>query len=108
MTVSSMTRRELLLRGGAGFGMVGLAGTLNEAGLLASDGVGSSPTLPHFAAKAKRVIFLFMNGAPSHVDTFDPKPALKRHAGQQPTEKLERQSRGHGLHALAVQVPRSW
>ncbi len=41
-----------------------------------------SPKRPHFRAKAKRVIHLFMNGGPSHVDTFDPKPALKRYAGQ--------------------------
>jgi hypothetical protein len=38
----------------------------------------------HFRARAKRVIFLFMNGAPSHVDTFDPKPALAKHAGEKP------------------------
>src|SRR5207249_7791047 len=37
---------------------------------------------PHFQGKAKRVIFLFMNGGPSHVDTFDPKPMLTKHHGQ--------------------------
>jgi hypothetical protein len=42
----------------------------------------------HFPARAKRVIFLFMNGGPSHVDTFDPKPALQRYAGQAPPAKL--------------------
>lgn len=50
----------------------------------------------HFPAQAKRVIFLFMNGAPSHVDTFDPKPALKRYEGQQPSEELQRASKGSG------------
>src|SRR5262249_3874525 len=41
-----------------------------------------SPRQPHFPGKAKRVIHLFMNGGPSHVDTFDPKPALARSVGQ--------------------------
>src|SRR5690242_16544297 len=67
-----LTRREMLRRAGAGFGMLGLAGALYA-------GRG-----PHFKARAKRVIFLFMNGGPSHVDTFDPKPALKKHEGQKP------------------------
>ena len=43
-----------------------------------------APRPSHFPARAKRVIFLFMNGGPSHVDTFDPKPALERYAGQAP------------------------
>jgi hypothetical protein len=55
--------------------MLGLAGTLHAA-------------RTHFPARAKRAIFLFMNGGPSHVDTFDPKPALERYAGQKPTGKL--------------------
>jgi hypothetical protein len=58
-----LTRREWLRRAGVGFGLLGLAGALSAAGR------------PHFPARAKRVIFLFMNGGPSHVDTFDPKPA---------------------------------
>jgi hypothetical protein len=80
------SRRELLRRAGAGFGLLGLAGALDAAGLLTSP----AAPLPHFHAKAKRVICLFMNGAPSHVDTFDPKPALARYAGQKPTGKLFR------------------
>jgi hypothetical protein len=47
-----------------------------------------APKSAHFPARAKRVIFLFMNGGPSHVDTFDPKPALLRYAGQSPPAKL--------------------
>jgi Protein of unknown function (DUF1501) len=64
-----MTRREALRMMGAGFGSVGLAGV---HGLAA----------PHFAAKAKHVIFLFLNGGLSQVDTFDPKPALERWHGK--------------------------
>jgi hypothetical protein len=69
-----LTRRDLLARAGMGFGLLGLAGTLRAA----------SPTA-HVAPKAKRAIFLFMNGGPSHVDTFDPKPALLKHEGQKPS-----------------------
>src|SRR5437867_3315104 len=79
-----MSRRDLLRRAGMGFGLLGLAGTLHAAGRL------STAPRTHFAPKAKRVIFLFMNGGPSHVDTFDPKPALQKHAGQKPTGKLFR------------------
>src|SRR6202043_3683409 len=43
-----------------------------------------APRPPHFPARARRVIFLFMNGGPSHVDTFDPKPALAKYEGQKP------------------------
>ncbi len=86
-----MTRRQMLRSAGGGFGMLGLIGALSRSGALrASAPSGGAATPPgsdglHFAPKAKRVIFLFMNGAPSHVDTFDPKPALKKHEGEQPT-----------------------
>src|SRR5690242_19436641 len=91
----SLTRRQLLRRSGMGFAMLGLTGVLSDNGrLLAAPGplstgepdVGYKNPLaerpPHFPAKAKRVIHLFMNGGPSHVDTFDPKPALQKYAGQ--------------------------
>jgi hypothetical protein len=74
-----------------GFGLVGLAGALDSAGLLstAQAATTSSPR-PHFPARARRIIYLFMNGGPSHVDTFDPKPALARYEGQKPVGKFER------------------
>ncbi|MFM1803112.1 MAG: hypothetical protein RJA81_2464, partial [Planctomycetota bacterium] len=81
-----LTRREMLNRTAGGFGMVGLSGMLASAS--ESGPVGSStsnPLLPkatHFPPKAKHVIFLFMNGGPSHVDTFDPKPELKKQEGK--------------------------
>jgi hypothetical protein len=83
---AAVSRRQALRQAGAGFGLLGLAGALNSAGMLeaATTTAGQSP-VPHYAPKAKRVIFLFMNGAPSHVDTFDPKPALAEHEGEQPT-----------------------
>ncbi len=75
-----MSRRDLLAR--SGLGLAGLAlGQLGGLPAFAEPaaGVGSNPLLPkapQFPAKAKHVIHLFMNGGPSHVDTFDPKPAL--------------------------------
>jgi hypothetical protein len=79
-TPSMLTRREALHRLSAGFGAIGLAGMM---GSTASAAV-KQPIRP----RAKRVIFLFMNGGPSHIDTFDPKPALAKYAGQQPSGKL--------------------
>ncbi len=82
--------------------MIGLAGSLKTAGLLndASAAVSdnrNADASSHFAPRAKRVIFLQMNGAPSHVDTFDPKPALKKHEGEQPSGKLYKASKGSGF-----------
>ena len=72
-----MNRRDALLRIGSGFGLVGLAN------LMAAESSSSlAPKPPHFPAKAKRIIFLFMNGGISQVDTFDPKPMLDKHHGQ--------------------------
>ena len=94
-----ISRRAMLKRAGTGFGMVGLAGAMEQAGLLNSASGASSGMVNqlHLPAKAKRVIFLFMNGAPSHVDTFDPKPALAKHEGQQPSGKLYKPSKGSGF-----------
>src|SRR5262245_29243901 len=91
-----MTRRDLLRRSGTGFGLLGLAGALDSAGLLGSATAATKVSAPrtHFPAKAKRVIFLFMNGGPSHVDTFDPKPALKKYEGEKPAGKLFKAAKG--------------
>jgi hypothetical protein len=80
-----LTRRELLRRSGMGFGGLALGGLMAQAGLLPSAARAGSPLAPrapHFAPKAKRVVHLFMNGGPSQVDTFDPKPELTRRNGQ--------------------------
>ncbi|MEX2172998.1 MAG: DUF1501 domain-containing protein [Pirellulaceae bacterium] len=86
------TRRQFVAGLGCGFGMLGLASALAGEGLV-GEGLGATSSLAdagnplanrlgHFPARAKRVIFLFMNGGPSHVDTFDPKPALTERHGQ--------------------------
>ena len=81
-----LSRRDLLRRSGMGLGTVGLAGLLAQDGLLAAPRVNQNnlmtPRQPHFPARAKRVIHFFLNGGPSHVDTFDPKPALTRQDGK--------------------------
>jgi hypothetical protein len=73
------SRRDALRMMGSGMGTLGLAAVLGDRGLLAQD----AKVSPH-RPRAKRVIHLFMNGGPSHVDLFDPKPALTTHAGKRP------------------------
>ncbi len=87
---SHLSRRDLLARSGMGFGALALQHLLGDtargdAAPLAESASGVNPLLPklpHFAAKAKRVIHIFANGGPSHVDTFDPKPSTLKYAGQ--------------------------
>jgi uncharacterized protein (DUF1501 family) len=76
------TRRSFLRELGGSVGMMGLASYLQaaEPAVPASD----QPGKPHFKARARRVIFLFMAGGPSHLDMFDPKPTLTRYAGKRP------------------------
>lgn len=77
-----LSRRDMLLRSGGGFGAVAMAGLLGDTAM------GLSPDSPladkpsHHVARAKSVIFLFMEGGPSHIDTFDPKPRLQELAGK--------------------------
>ena len=94
-----MNRRQLLHQCGAGFAALALSDMIVRSGLCAGEPAAnplaaasvSNPLLPkspHFPARAKRVIFLFMHGGPSHVDTFDYKPELmKRHGQPLPFEK---------------------
>jgi hypothetical protein len=90
-TPSRLSRRDLLRRCGLGFGALGLANLMSQSGLLASESLVSplAPKAPPFPAKAKRVIHIFANGGPSHVDTFDPKPLLTKFNGKAlPTANL--------------------
>lgn len=77
------SRREFLTRGGAGFGAVALAYLLRDA---AAAPATARP--PHSAGRARSVIFLFMEGGPSHIDLFDPKPKLNELAGQRLPESF--------------------
>jgi hypothetical protein len=85
---------------GGGFGALGLAGVLADESRAASGPAGVAalnplaPRAPHFAPSANRVIILFMNGGPSHVDTFDPKPMLNKHNGEKPPAEIKTGRRG--------------
>ncbi|MDB6130942.1 MAG: hypothetical protein JWM04_2049 [Verrucomicrobiales bacterium] len=88
----ALTRRGFLTRCGMGMGSLALGSLLSGPGLAQADSYISPtlPKLPHFPGKAKRVIHLFMNGGPSHVDTFDPKPSLEKYHGKLlPVENLK-------------------
>jgi uncharacterized protein DUF1501 len=95
-----LTRRDFLNQCGMGMGALGLAQLMQSVGFIpAARAAGEiseinplAPRVPHFPAKAKRVIHIFANGGPSHVDTFDPKPALTEWNGKEvpthlPTER---------------------
>jgi hypothetical protein len=80
-----LSRREILQSTSCGFGMLALAGLFGRSASAASDNANPlAPKKPHFAPRAKRVIFMFMQGGPSHVDMFDHKPALERDDGKAP------------------------
>ncbi|HYE20312.1 MAG TPA: DUF1501 domain-containing protein [Tepidisphaeraceae bacterium] len=91
---ATFSRRDLLTRTATGFGSLALAGLLANSSRATPN---SQLATPPFAPRAKRVIFLFLNGGPSHVDTFDPKPLLAKYEGTQPTGKLYRQPKGSGF-----------
>ncbi len=82
-----ISRRDMLARVGLGFGTLALTGLLADEGLLHAD---EAPVAADPAAKARSVIFLFMGGGPSQVDTFDPKPALRKLAGQAVPDSIAR------------------
>ncbi len=91
-SVASLDRRHWLKRAGCGFGALGLAGVMADEGLLsnamAADFIADRATNPlapqaaHFGAKAKHVVWIFINGGPSHVDTWDYKPGLEKWDGK--------------------------
>jgi hypothetical protein len=96
------TRRVFLRNAGAGFGMIALSALLADKGLLADEVDGSAanplvPKRPHHVARAKSVIFLFMSGGPSHLETFDPKPDLQRLHGERLPDSFGRVKTRRGV-----------
>src|ERR1044071_9711079 len=80
-----LTRRQMLHQMGTGLGMLGFAALLQDPGLFVSTAAAAvgnplAARPPQFPARAKRIIHIYLNGGPSHVDTFDPKPALSKWA----------------------------
>jgi hypothetical protein len=87
MLSSILSRREILKTSSCGFGYLALSSLFGQAARAAtSEQHPLAAKKPHFTPRAKRVIFMFMQGGPSHVDTFDHKPALTRDDGKAPSE----------------------
>ena len=93
-TPCGQTRREFLWQVGGGFAGLALADLMDADALAASP---LAERRPHFAAKAKHCVFLFMNGGPSQVDTFDPKPMLTKHHGKPYTGDAKVGSNGRAV-----------
>jgi len=92
-----VSRRDLLMRGGLGLGWLGAASLLDAGSAAGAAHAAPSgplaPRSPHFPARARAVIHIFANGGPSHVDTFDPKPALATYAGREIPNMLKTERR---------------
>jgi hypothetical protein len=88
--LSLRSRREFLTHAGSGLGALALTSLLGETGMSAASIDTLDARQPHHAPKAKSVIWCFMEGGPSHIDTFDPKPALEKYAGQPMPESYGR------------------
>ncbi len=99
-TRQPVSRRTMLRQSALGLGSLGLYSLLAEDGLLASAASPLEARKPHFAPRAKQIIFLFMHGGVSHVDTFDPKPRLKRDNGEPMPIKRELTFNERGVGAL--------
>ncbi len=87
----AFSRRSLLQQSGMGLGALGLSTLMQESADLSTSALGAEPSAikrPHFFGRAKRVIHFFLNGGPSHVDTFDPKPSLAKYEGRTVPGKL--------------------
>ena len=79
--INTMNRRQMLSKSSTGFGLLALQGLIGQSQVIAS---------PHYTPRAKSVIFCYMSGGVSHVDTFDPKPKLQEMAGKPMPVKVER------------------
>jgi hypothetical protein len=107
MALSS--RRSFLARSGSGLGGLALLHLLDSSGSLANAAVARNPLAPkppHHPPKAKSVIWLFMEGGPSHIDLFDPKPALDKLAGKPMPESFGRPLTSMGTVGNTIMPPR--
>ena len=102
------SRRDFLRSAGAGFGAVALSALSGER-LIAGTDNPTAAKIPHRLGKAKNVIFLFMEGGPSHIDLFDPKPLLNDLAGQQLPDSFERPVTAMGeVNSPLLESKREW
>src|SRR5712671_1461015 len=102
--IQFQTRRYFLQRTGVGLGAAALACLLSEDKAQGQPSLGF-PGLPHFAAKAKRVIYLFQSGAPSQMDLFDYKPRLADLRGQELPDSVRMGQRLTGMTATQDRFP---
>src|SRR4051794_6033317 len=94
MSDQLFSRREWLRQSFSSFGYLALAAMCAESVSRQAQANPLAPKAPHFAPRAKRVIFLFMRGGPSQVDTFDYKPELKKHSGEKAAKSYNPMSMG--------------
>ena len=93
-----LARRHFFSRGATGVGLAALGSLLGRE-------AGAAEAMPHFAAKAKRVIYLFQHGAPSQLDLFDHKPALASQRGKELPESIRQGQRLTGMTAYQATFP---
>jgi hypothetical protein len=107
--VPALSRRHFLVQGGSGLGAAALASLLAEEAPAAAppppEYAGALPGLPHFRARAKRVIYLFQSGAPSQMDLFDPKPRLEELRGKELPDSIRKGQRLTGMTATQTSFP---
>ena len=103
--ISHFTRRQLLSRFGYGIGAVALSDLLLSDGVAAATASSSPPPCPHFAPRAKRMIFLFQSGAPSQLDLFDYKPLLNEQNGTDLPESVRQGQRLTSMSAGQARWP---
>lgn len=102
------SRRTFLQNSGFGFGAVAFSALTNDASILVNSGH-ALETIPHKRGQAKNVIFLFMEGGPSHLDLFDPKPLLNKLAGQSLPDSFEKPVTAMGeSNSPLLESKRSW
>ena len=102
---TNYTRRDFLSKTSLGLGAAGLATLLQPGSLMASSLFRKDPGKPHFAPKAKRVIYLFQSGGPSQIDLFDHKPLLQKMNGQDLPESIRQGQRLTGMTAGQASFP---
>lgn len=100
----TLTRRSFFSRCGLGLGTAALASLLGESGF-AEEKTGGLPEVPHFAPKAKRVIFLFQAGGPSQLELFDAKPGLEKFRAQNLPDSIRQGQRLTGMTAYQTNFP---
>lgn len=103
------TRRDILCRAGGGFGALAFAGLTGESLFAARESNPTTEKIPHFRGRAKNIIWLFMEGGPSHLDLFDYKPELNRLAGQTLPDSFPRPVTAMGeINSPILECKRKW